>query len=580
MLALGKSPFRLLASEAMTLGRRGFLAVLGATAAVTGLPGVATAGQARIRPGSAHEAAGLTTLARTLGQGTVLRSGRIGDYRAVSEQDGEPHLVREDLATARPGRQGRRRSLLSFVHLTDQHVIDVQSTTRVEFLDRYADGECGEVMPLSSAHRPQEAACARLGDAMLRRVREISASPVTGEPLQAAICTGDNTDNQQGNELDIFLTLMNGSAVSGRPLAVHSGDGDRYEGVQRSGDRAYWHPKADVTSTPDQYKELFGFPDAPGWLEEALEPFDAAGVGVPWFTCYGNHDGLAQGNVPVSLPLQLVAEGGLKVVGTPEHATCHSFTDPQVALDQLTRPGAPALPVAADSARQYVSRRDWIRAHLDSPGSPSGHGFTWENIDADVAYYTRDVGGLRWIVLDTVNPGGLSTGSVGERQLNWLDEQLDAADEEGTLVMLFSHHGPRSLDNPVQAPDLFAGADGNDLPRHNADAVLAVVSAHPSVIAWVSGHTHENIITVQEGPFWDIGTAAHIDWPAQARLLDVVDNRDGTLSIFTTMVDHAEDEIASFARELMANDPQKGFGTGEGGPEDRNTELVINHPFS
>jgi hypothetical protein len=135
----------------------------------------------------------------------------------------------------------------------------------------------------------------------------------------------------------------------------------------------------------------------------------------------------------------------------------------------------------------------------------------------------------------------------------------------------------RSLDNPVETPDPLQ-PNATDLPRRRADDVLAVITKYSCVIAWVNGHTHDNVIAARTS-FWDIGTAAHIDWPPQSRLVEVVDNDDGTLSIFTTMVDHEDDEITAFARELMANDPQAGFGAGDGGPQDRNAELVIDHPF-
>ncbi|MGH8791355.1 MAG: TIGR03767 family metallophosphoesterase [Stackebrandtia sp.] len=552
----------------MTVGRREFLGLAGVIAATVGMPAAI--------PQRRREVKGATTLERTLVPGRVIREGELRDYRAVAEADGEPHVVRDDLAEARAGREARRRSLVSFAHLTDQHVIDVQSTTRVEFLDRYADGGCGDVLPLASSHRPHEAASARIADAMLRQIRAIGAAPVSGEPLQAAICTGDNTDNLQGNELETFLGLMNGSELTGAPITPQSGDDDEYEGVQRSGDRAYWHPDRAGAGEEDYYKTLFGFPDVPGWLEQALAPFEAVGVGMPWFSCYGNHDGLAQGTSPVLLPLQLIAESGLKVVGVPDHVPCHDLEAPSLVLDQLTALGAPAMWVAADSRRQYVSRRDWMRAHLDSPGSPHGHGFAEDNVDGDVAYYVHDVGEVRWIVLDTVNPGGLSNGSIGRRQLDWLAERLAEADEERKLVLLFSHHGPRSLDNPLQTP----GPDGADLPRHTADDVLAVVAEHPCVVAWVNGHTHENLVTAREGRFWDVGTAAHVDWPAQSRLVEVFDNGDGTLSLFTTMVDHADDDVATPSRELAANDPQHGFDKGTGSRTDRNAELLLPHPFA
>lgn len=571
----------------MTVRRREFLGLAGAAAAAVGLPGAASAQPKR---GSGQAAAEFTTLERTLGAGGVpLRSGQISDYFPVVSLPGEPHIVRAELAGGSRSRHRNRRSLVSFVHLTDQHVVDVQSTTRVEFTDRYADGECGGT-PFPSAHRAHEAGSARIVDAMLRQIRAIGVSPVSGRPLRAAICTGDNTDNQQGNELRSFLDLMDGTAVTGRRVTPQSGAALAYEGVQRSGDRAYWHPDDLATSITqsDQYRLLFGFPDEPGWLEKALAPFDAVGAGMDWFTCYGNHDGLAQGNAPVLPAFRLIAEGVVKVVGPPEHATCNSLTDPTAALGQLTVPGMPALRVTADTGRQYATRKQWIEAHIESPGSPHGHGFTaQDNLDNNRAYYVRDVGGVRWIVLDTVNPGGYSEGSIGDKQLTWLSERLDEADANGLLVMLFSHHGLRSLDNPIQTPDpLIEEEGGNDLPRHNAAEVEAMVVGHPSVIAWVNGHTHENLIEpragtgAQSGKFWDIGTAAHIDWPSQARLIEVFDNRDGTLSIFTTMVDHADDEIATFARELMGNDPQLGFDTGTGKRADRNTELLIAHPFA
>jgi metallophosphoesterase (TIGR03767 family) len=532
------------------MDRRQFL-TLAAAAAVARprlLPAVA-------QPVDGRAAAELTTLAQTLRPGAPAALG----YRPVVSGPGELYLLREELAAARAGRVGRRRSLVSFVHLTDQHIIDVQSPSRVEFLDRAADGRCGRV-PVSSAHRPQEAASARIADAMLRRVRAISVSPVTGAPISAAICTGDNTDNQQRNELDVFLGIMNGGRV-----LPQSGDPARYEGVQASGDRSYWHPDPAVD---DLYKTVFGFPARAGWLEAALAPFDAVGVGRPWYTCFGNHDGLAQGNAPVNPLFEAFGTGATKVVGPPAGVV------PCGGLAGSGAVSAPAFPVTADPARRYVSRREWIAAHLGS----GGHGFTAANLETQTLYYTADVGAVRFVVLDTVNPGGKEDGSIGERQLRWLDARLAEAQAARRLVLLFSHHGPRSLTNPVDAPDPLDPAS-TDLPRHRADAVLGVVDRYSCVVAWINGHSHRNVVRARGG-WWDVGTAAHIDWPAQARLVELVDNRDGTLSLFTTMIDHEDDEVVSFARELGGNDPHAGFADGTGGPEDRNLELVVADPFA
>lgn len=567
----------------MPLSRRRFLAITGAVAAATALSerevaaalseagrgGVATGGSAPGPggPGRARHAASSTTLAERLVAGP--KTNELG-FRRVATTDGEPHGLDDELAAPGARREQRRRSLGCVVHLTDQHIVDAEAPARVEFLARYGDEECGDPASLSSAWRPHEAAGPRLTDAMNRRARDIGFSPVTGVPITAAVCTGDNHDNQMANELDTHLAAMNGARVW-----PSSGDPSRYEGVQASGDVHYWHPAEAVRDT---FKTRFGFPAADGWLERVLADFAAVGVGVPWYSCYGNHDGLAQGNSPALPAYEMFNRGSAKPVGPPPG------TNPCSGLSELGQlPHAPAMTVTRDDGRTYADRREWIRAHLESGGEPRGHGFTAANVTTNRAYYTADVAGLRWIVLDTVNPGGEASGSIGKRQLEWLERQLRTARAERRLVVVFSHHGLRSLDNPNQAPNPLAGADGNDLPRFTAEVVRDVVSRFRCVVAWVNGHTHSNVIEPQPGPFWDIGTAAHIDWPGQARLVEVVDNRDGTLSVFTTMFDHAEpDSDVRLARELSGNDYRKGgFGAPqrEGRRQDRNMELILPHPY-
>jgi metallophosphoesterase (TIGR03767 family) len=543
----------------MQMNRRQFLGLVGAVAALTGLPEAAIAQAIKADAAHGMKAGKLTTLEETLGAGAPANA--LG-YRPVVTKAGEPHIVRDDLTPALTGRAERRTSLVNFVHLTDQHIIDVESPSRVEFLDRYNDGQCGG-MPFASAHRPQEAASARITDSMLERLRKIKHSPITGTPIQAMIATGDNTDNQQLNELSLFIGLMDGLKVT--PKSGHATD---YQGVQSSGDLHYWHPDGSVADT---YKTQFGFPAAPGFLESALKPINAVGAGVPWYSCFGNHDGLVQGNAPANPGFNRIGIGGTKVVGAPSNTNpCGEFAAPVAT--------GPSRTATADEGRRFINRREWIQNHLDSPGLPAGHGFTPQNLAPPTLYYTANVGAVRWIVLDTVNPGGYADGSIGDAQLKWLEAKLTEAQEAKKLVMLFSHHSPESLNNPAQNPDPL-DAEGTDLPRHQTDEMLEVVNAYSCVFAWVSGHSHENKIIKRDG-WWDIRTAAHIDWPPQSRLIEVVDNQDGTLSIFGTMVDHGDDALVSKARELMANDPHAGFGAGDGEPGDRNVELLVAHPFA
>ena len=136
--------------------------------------------------------------------------------------------------------------------------------------------------------------------------------------------------------------------------------------------------------------------------------------------------------------------------------------------------------------------------------------------------------------------------------------------------------------------------------RFGAD-LQKLLLAHPHVVAYVAGHTHENRITAVKraggtgGGFWEIETASEIDWPIQSRLIELMDNRDGTLSIFGTLIDHGAsvatppagtsaagfgpDALAALGREFAYNDPQVGVEDGaEGRPQDRNVELLLDDP--
>ena len=188
-------------------------------------------------------------------------------------------------------------------------------------------------------------------------------------------------------------------------------------------------------------------------------------------------------------------------------------------------------------------------------------------------------------MLDTVNPNGYADGSLDPAQFAWLQATVAAA--TGKAVMVFSHHTSATMDNP------FVATGGDPNPRVLGAEVTGYLLSQQRVVAWVNGHTHRNEITAHKradgsGGFWEINTAAHIDYPQQARMVEVADNSDNTLSIFTTIVDHAGPAdyrgdlsstvgLASLARELSVNDPQAKLGA-TGVAKDRNTELLVRKP--
>jgi metallophosphoesterase (TIGR03767 family) len=537
-------------------------------------------------------------------------------YAHIITAAGEPHRVRTDLgAKAHTGRELRRRGLVAFAQLTDVHVVDAQSPGRVEFLDRYSDAQNSSPGNLfTAAYRPQEMLTAHVAEAMVQRINAIGVGPVTGRRLGFAISTGDNVDNTQHNELRWFIDVLDGERV-----VPDSGNKAKFEGVSDQNattyDLQYWHPDgAPAGKQPDFPRAQFGFPLVNGLLDACRRPFTATGLDLPWYSVFGNHDGLIQGNLPRTPGLTIEPTGPVKVTGIVagpvELQAALQSRNPTLIAAALT-PDSVRL-VSADPDRRWLTREQTVKEHFNTRGRPVGHGYTQRNIDEGVAYYTFDLPGsvvpIRGIVLDTVNPNGYSEGSLDEAQFSWLERQLVAAhtrhlDTNGNvvrggarqdrLVVLFSHHAINTLTNPIPGP--FETG-----PRVQGSAVQALLLRFPNVVLWVNGHTHVNAIYAHPqvsgaklgGGFWEANTASHIDWPQQARLVEIVDNRDGTLSIFGTIIDSAAPasyagrlddplHLAALSRELACNDWQEraNHDARRGTLSDRNVELLVAAPF-
>ncbi len=527
---------------------------------------------------------------------TIVRGGAVNGqgYVRLASGPGEPHVVRDDLGT-KPvaGRQGRRTPLLSFVHLTDIHVIDAQSPARVEFLDRYDDDPDTRTI-FSAAYRPQEFLTPQISDSIVSAVERVGAGPVSRRRFDFALCTGDNTDNAQLNELRWSIDVLDGT-----PFTPNSGSTEQFEGVHdgdpMSYDVHYWHPEGTPEGkVDDNPRRLHGFPVVMGLLDAATRPFSPIGLSIPWYSCYGNHDGLVQGNFPQSFQLTQAAEGPLKIVGLPAGVSPDDLrrgltgADPTILEALVT---APVREVTADPQRKVITRTESVMEHFTTGGTPLGHGFTTENVAEGTAYYAFDPSPLvRAIVLDSVNPNGESSGSLDQTQFGWLRARLEEVSGAGRdrLVVVFSHHTIASMTNRLVFVD-------DPQPRVLGPQVRDLLLEFPNVVLMVDGHTHVNRVTSYTRPdgggFWEVNTASHVDWPTQARLVELLDNADGTLSIFGTLIDAdaplqyggslgSSKALASLARELAANDPQVRTDDKRGRIEDRNVELLVKAPFA
>ena len=556
---------------------------------------------------------------------TIVGGDPAAGFQLLQTGPGERYAVRDEIAAAHTGREGRRVSLVYFGQISDFQLADEESPARVEFLDPDPSGTA------RAAWRPQEALQVYEVDQSIRAMNQLTTSPVpqgdgTHAEMANAVLTGDLADNMQRNETEWVVKLLEGGTIdpnSGTgdlsggscPPGMPLDDPENYTGVQDyddySGSPAFYDP--DVPS--GQYA---GWPAYPGLMDRAQMPFEAAGLEVPSYSVFGNHDGLVQGNEDAVRSVEDIATGCVKPY-SPATTDLASGLDPGF----LTTVAGTSFFVPPDPNRQFVDKAQFMALHATGR-QPDAHGFAYVSKDeaeashGAAAYYSwSPLPHLRFIVLDTLSEGGQvpfsADGNIDDPQWKWLEGELDAATERNELIVLFSHHATGSLTSTTSdeeasecserdehGHDTNPGCDRDPRssePLHLGDELKELLLAHPHVVALVSGHSHNNRVepyAAESGSgFWEIKSPAVADWPTQNRLIELMENCDGTLSIFGTMLDHdapvaappagpaagfSAAQLASIGRVLAYNDPQEDQAGNAGEPTDRNVELLLDDP--
>lgn len=447
---------------------------------------------------------------------------------------GEPHAERDDLGVGQGTGDptGDPSSLAFFWQLTDIHLIDEESPARLINGDQLFE----------SAYRTQEAWAAQIFEATVRTGNALHART----PLDFAVLTGDMVDNIQWNELGWLRSIMEGGPVD-----------------------------PDTAAADDPI---------PGQANDPHDAFEARGIArdLPWYVARGNHDAIILG--AFGSPVGLIASPTGTQVSALSAAVVPTCLDEPWFETESPVPKRCYMPaktyfkkkqVVADADRRFFDRAEWLESFFGTASVPDGHGFTADNLTKKTAYYSVSgaVPGapVRLVVLDTT-AATLDGGEIGGAELAWLEDTLTAAEGNAEIVVVASHHPAGGIASP------------------GAERLVSALNAHPNVVLHIAGHTHVNRVTPHPAPdgmppengYWEIETSSVLDWPQQTRLIEIVDNRDGTGSVYSTMLDYRIPKDMPFldGGRFYALFEQQGGG-GQmvlGGPSDRNVILRVAWP--
>ena len=462
-------------------------------------------------------------------------------------------LLRQDLGGTRPTDAGT--CTLALWLMSDVQVLDAASPARCEWVELLGEDPLWHA--LLPMHRPYDALAHWALAAHVAAVRRDPCGPHSRRPYDLALSLGDNIDNAQHNELDAFLSIVAG----GTAQLDARGSVQDASGWAGNTPWPYWCPDAAVD---DLYKRR-GYPAIAGFLAQASAAVQSPGLGFRWTSVPGNHDLMRQGTARPDAAIEHIATGARKRLWQPE-----DLAPPDPLARFVEDPAAfsrgGSRTVAPCAGRRALGRQEWVAAHVarGAAGYGASH-VAQRHTDAVI-----DTDHARILLLDTCHPHGDFQGSVGRAQLQWLEDQLAEVDrQQGRFAVLASHHGAASLTN----------LRGADPQRRQADALVALLHRHSSLVAWLVGHRHRHAIQAHPGPqggFWEISTASLIDWPVQTRAVEFLRHADGQIGICCTLLDHGAvpDSPAGWHHQLTRRFAGRQASGMQGTEADRDVHLL------
>jgi len=486
------------------------------------------------------------------------------DYGKLEVSEGEAHILDKTLLQ-NPNEYIEpevRKSLLFFPQITDIHITDVQSPMRA--LYAYSIG-----IGAGSAYRPQSIYSTHVLNSMVQTINSIHKK----ESFDCVIATGDMIDNAESIEMHWFNTLMNGGVV-------RANSGNHEDPVE-------------------------------GSANDFTDPYVADGLSddLNWYASLGNHDILHIGiNYITDEKAESYILGEISTIslgcgiytGTQDASTEHG--DPKCAFEEIEKDGqAKYIPVGVDDCKvedygrcdnPSISpdiQRTPFRTHdeliedIEDAGAfdknntdkQSGYYFVRPNKDIPIELIFLDLSASKkdFIKEDNVlDPNQVMTNALlGQDQYNWLRDRLDKLEVEGVASIIVQHQPTTSF---------------HAQSKINSSEFVSLLKTYEDVLAIIAGHTHKNKIrhfnSEAEGeyPLVEIVSSSLLDFPEQSRIYELVYNDNGSISLFTTMLNHAskKESFSHKARRLSLAYTQVAKAYGDYGPgslNDRNKEIII-----
>ena len=544
----------------------------------------------------------------------------------LEEGPGEPHILRNDLLVnpTFKRKNPNRLSMSYFTTISDTHLTDEESPTRLAFLHAWT------IMwgAFESFHRPQEDLTPHLLNTQVRTTNGLQVS--YGRDFDFGFILGDGMDNGQKNEIELLIDILDGRGLLSEMEGVARPDSGDFQIDPDSGlnlgERHFGIQETDSQGNNTNPFSRSGYPNSNADFESTgLVRSD--GSPLIWFYTIGNHDVLANGGFNTDGAFACHTKddylGGRSSLGfipgigaaveymannpdQPLWIGCGLFgmdinwqnmlwlfrlggdwsndIDPRFDLLELVNntpedPSDDGVLITPDPDREFMGH-DQLITMLNK----YEHGFADNNNDhkvnaLDGGWYRVDWSRinadsdipLRLLVLDTTDVPLSAEGGISQIQLSWLENELVQSVADRVLVIVISHHYLKGiLTGSTQFKNLLNNC--------------------PNVIMHLVGHGHTNVVTphvAENGDplfgYWEVQTPSNRDFPQQARIFEIVDNRNGTGSIYSTLYDlwpmekDDPDTLASLGRQLSVSEWEWGF-SGLGSVYDRNVELLFAIP--